>query len=179
MLEDAFPAGRVPGEVAVGAERVEDRQGGVAVAGGRAGSCGAVSPARFQRPEAAIAAAELSSIRSGPAGTSKSQGGTKPSGQRCEEVVGVAPGDGQVGRVVRVRWTRCRSRRATRPGRGSRSSRRGAPGGSTGGGTRRSRGRRSPRARCSRRAGRASARSSGSGRRPGRRGPGRPVSRAA
>ena len=38
---------------------------------------------RFHKPDAAIAAAELSSMRSGPSGTSKSQGGTRLSGQRA------------------------------------------------------------------------------------------------
>ena len=84
VLQHAFPAGVGPGQVAVGAKRVENRERRIAVSwSARAGSRGAVRSARFHKPEAAMAAAELSSMRSGPGGTSKSHGGTRLAGQRA------------------------------------------------------------------------------------------------
>ena len=85
VLEHALPAGSCPRQVSVGAECVEDGERGVAVASAPVRVGGAVSSARFQRPEAAMAAAELSSIRSGPSGTSKSQGGTRLAGHRARK----------------------------------------------------------------------------------------------
>ena len=101
VLEHALPARGVPGEVAVGAEGVEDRQRGVAVAAGaasgRAVRLGEVPEARGgDRGGRAV----VDPVGAG--GDVEVPGGDEALGAAVEEVVGVALGDGQVGRVVRV-----------------------------------------------------------------------------
>src|SRR5206468_11079624 len=100
-LENAFPARSRPGGVVVGQQRVEDIEGGVAVAGG-GGGVGRRDQAG-EVPQAGCGDRAGGAVVD-PVGAGRHveiPRGGEVRRQPGDEVVGVAAGDGQVGGIVR------------------------------------------------------------------------------
>ena len=99
--EYTLPAGRIPGQVLVCAERVKNRQGRLAVAGRRDVVMRTHLPGKFPQARSRDRRGRAVVDPVGPGRNVKIPGWNQVVGTVLQEELGVAPGDGEIGRIMR------------------------------------------------------------------------------